>query len=144
MASDLLLASENKGILKSCAGKISIELTLYVDEDEKLTVSATENKHNRALPVEFEFNETYESKGVQLLLDAIRFIHEDAEYQKRVTNFKNMVKDVRVKYKHDYLIREEMNVFMSQLNKFKEEIDLQSMALTINQLEERIRELKLK
>ena len=133
-----------KSIPKSRAGEISIELTLYVDEDEKLTVSATESKHNKGLPVEFEFNETYESKGVQLLLDSIRFKHEDAEIQKRVTNFKNMVKDVRVKYQHDYMIREEMNAFMSQLNKLKEEIDLQSMDSIINQLEERIRELKLK
>ena len=132
-----------KNIPKSRAGEISIELTLYVDADEKLTVTAIESKHSKALPVEFEFNETYESKGVQLLLDAIRFKVEDAEVQKRVNTFKNMVKDVRVKYQHDYLIREEMNAFMSRLNKLKEEIDLQSMDLLIKNLQERIQELKI-
>ncbi len=132
-----------KNIPKSRAGEISIEMTMHVDEDEKLTVSAIENKHGKALPVEFEFNETYESKGVQLLLDAIKFKSQDSEVQKRVTIFKNLVKDVRIKYQHDYLVREEMNAFMSRLNKLKEEIDLQSMDSLIKDLNERVLKLKI-
>ena len=133
-----------KGIPRSKAGEISIELTLYVDEDEKLTVSAVENKNNKPLHVEFEFNETYESKGVQLLLDAIKYKSQDLAIQNKVTKFKNLVKDVRVKYQRDFLVREEMNSFMSRLNKLRDEINIENMNELIGNLEKRVEQLKLK
>jgi molecular chaperone DnaK (HSP70) len=60
-----------KNIPRVKAGEISIELNIVADEDEKLTITAIESKNKKNLPVEFEFNEVYVSKGVQMLIDAV-------------------------------------------------------------------------
>ena len=133
-----------KNIPKGKAGEIAIEMTLHVDEDEKLSVTAIENKHKKFLTVEFEFNETYESKGVQLIIDAIKFKAHDNEMQKKINIFKNLVKDVRIKYQLDYKIREEMNFFMSKLNKLKDGITMESLDQLLSDLQTKVKKLKIK
>ena len=133
-----------KNIPKAKAGEMAIEMTLHVDEDEKLSVTAIESKHKKPLLVEFEFNETYESKGVQLIIDAIKYKAQDNEVQKKINIFKNRIKDVRIKYQRDYAIREEMNLFMSKLNRLKYDISIEIIDQLLNDLENRTKKLKLK
>ena len=133
-----------KSIPRVKAGEISIELNIVADEDEKLTITAIESKNKKNLPVEFEFNEVYVSKGVQMLIDAVKFKAQDAECEKKVADFKSKIKDVRIKYKRDYHIREEMNAYMSRLNKLKDEMSVETINSLFNDLKKKLVQLKVK
>jgi Zn-dependent M32 family carboxypeptidase len=69
---------------------------------------------------------------------------QDAECEKKVAEFKSKIKDVRIKYKRDYHIREEMNAYMSRLNKLKDEMSVETINSLFNDLKKKLVQLKVK
>ena len=132
-----------KNIPKAKAGELNIEISLIIDQDENLFVTAMDTKHKKNLPIEFHFQSVYESKGIQMILDAIKFKVPDNECEKKVKEFKTIIREVRTRY-DNHLIREEMNALLDTLNKSKQNMSAAVVDGLLVALKSKIEQLNLR
>ncbi len=131
-----------KKIPKSKAGELSIEINLTIDKDENMNIIATEMHSKKNLPIEYNFLENFESKSYRMILDGIKYKEQDIECDKKIREFKLVIKSIREKYK-DYTIREEINGFLNTLNKSKDEMNIELVNELLFDLYKRIIELNI-
>jgi hypothetical protein len=124
------------------AGEILIEVTLYVDADEKLSITALDVDSKKTLPIRLELNPTYKSRDVESIMDAIKYKKEDTQLVKLIKELKTMIRDIRVKY-DDFEVREEMNYFLNKLTK-TEMVDKESVEALIDEFYKKMLELDIK
>lgn len=133
-----------KNITKSKAGELKIEMTLTVDKDENLKVTAVETYHmtKKQLAIEFFYLDNCEQKGYKLILDGANFKEQDNLVESKIREFKLTIKSVREKSK-EYKVREEMNTFLNSLNKSREILSIEVVNQLLADLYAKIIELKI-
>ena len=107
-----------------------------------MNIIATEMHSKKNLPIEYNFLENFESKSYRMILDGIKYKEQDIECDKKIREFKLIIKSIREKYK-DYKIREEINGFLNTLNKSKDEMDTELVNQMLFDLYKRIIELNI-